>query len=287
MASILSQAHMIPVTPNVSKRAYLTLEDIIPNVVPDDGDLHAAPTKVICIENTFCGKIVPVEEVRRITAYAHEHGIQVHMDGARLWNACYTSSMLSMAPAEAAATAKSLLRAYCATADSVAMCFSKSLGAPCGSIVLSNSAAFIARARHFRKALGGGMTQVGVLAAPARVAIDTIFLSGIHMPRANAIAKRLEQSWKRMGGFVETSLSQDTNIVWLDLPKSGVESEEFVKIAAEEDLKVSDGRIVTHHRKSLFGSRGITSLYSLERLSHSIPQKFTMLNVLNCRHVRI
>lgn len=250
MASTFSQAHMIPVIPSSESRAYLTLEDIIPNIVLEDGDTHGAPTRVIALENTVSGKVVPVEEIERISDYARERGIKVHLDGARLWNACYTSSTLSATPTQAVEAAKDLLRAYCAPVDSVSLCFSKSLGAPCGSILLSKNPSFISRARHVRKALGGGLRQLGVLTSPARVAIDNIFLSGVHLPRANAIAKQLEDSWKRMGGQVQTGLSQETNLVWLNLHELGVKDEEFIKVAKEEGVKVGYyGRLATHYRK--------------------------------------
>lgn len=250
MTSMFSHALMIPVIPSSESRAYLTLEDIIPNIVLDDGDIHGAPTKVIALENTVLGRVMPVEEVRKISEYARERGIKVHLDGARLWNACYTSTTPAATPAQAVEGAKSLLRAYCASVDSVTLCFSKSLGAPCGSILLSKTPSFISRARHFRKALGGGLRQLGVLTSPARVAIDHVFLSGEHIPRANAIAKRLEDSWKSMGGQVQAGLSQETNFVWLNLNKIGVKDEEFVKIAKEEGVTVGyDGRLATHYRK--------------------------------------
>ena len=266
MASMFSQAHMIPVIPNAEKHAYLTLEDIIPNVVLDDGDAHAAPTRVITIENTLLGKIIPVEEIERISEYARKRGIKVHLDGARLWNACYSSTTVSSSPVDAADTAKALLLDYCSCVDSVSLCFSKSLGAPFGSILLSNCSDFIKRARHFRKALGGGLRQLGVLACPARVAVDTIFLSGTHLPRTNMIAKRLEDSWKGMGGSIQPGLSQETNMLWLDLGKLGVKVQDFAKIAAEEGIKVDNERIVVHYRKQYFTSLGSNIFFA-----HLVP----------------
>jgi threonine aldolase len=270
MASIFSQAQLIPVLPNVEKQAYMTLGNIIPNIVPDDGDTHGAPTKVIAIENTFWGKVTPVAEVRRIADFAKANGIKVHLDGARLWNACYSTSSAESSPAEAAATATALLREYCALVDSVSLCFSKTLGAPSGSILVAKTPEFIAKARHFRKALGGGMRQTGVLTAAARVAVDDIFLSGMHMPRVNALAKDLEETWLALGGEVQPGLSQDTNMVWLDLKRARVKDEEFVNLANEEGVKVFDGRIVTHHRK--------WRLYSLKCLnSHTVVHLFIFL----------
>lgn len=248
MVSTFSQAQMIPVIPK--DNAYMSLEDIVPNVVPDDGDTHAAPTKVISIENTIGGRIVPLSEVKRISDFARAHGISLHIDGARLWNACYPpSSGVLPTASQATEEARHLLRAYCALADTVSLCLSKSLGAPGGSVLVFRSQAIASRARHYRKALGGGIRQTGVLTAPGRIAVESVFLSGQHLPRANAIAKRLEHTWKSLGGHVQAGLEQQTNMVWLDLKKAGMTDDEFVKIVEGYGAKVADGRLVTHHRK--------------------------------------
>ncbi|KAK2738231.1 hypothetical protein FQN55_000646 [Onygenales sp. PD_40] len=254
MASMFSQAQLIPISKNLSAGpAYLTLTDIAANIVPDDGDTHSAPTRIIALENTHNGKIMPVSEVQRISEFARKHGIKLHMDGARLWNACYPpSTTTTTSPAEeASATALSLLRAYCSLVDTVTLCFSKSLGAPAGSILLSNSAETIARARHFRKAMGGGMRQVGVLSAAARVAVEEVFVAGAPMVRANRIAREVEGSWVGMGGKVVEGLGQETNMVWLDLGAAGVEGGEFVGLCGEEGVKVTEwGRVVVHYQIS-------------------------------------
>ncbi|QSS51968.1 l-allo-threonine aldolase [Histoplasma capsulatum var. duboisii H88] len=257
MASMFSQAHLIPVlssphesNANGNQQPYLPLESIIPNIVSDDGNVHAAPTRIIALENTYNGQITPVSEVRRVAEYAHQHGLKVHMDGARLWNACYPPSSDGLSPAKAAEIAKSLLREYCSHVDTVSLCFSKSLGAPNGSILAAKSPEVIARARHFRKALGGAMRQVGIISAPARVAIDEVFLAGEPLMRANAIASELQEEWIALGGAVMPGLGQETNMVWLDLGRAGVSGAEFERIAKEEGVLVFARRIVTHFQIS-------------------------------------
>ena len=74
-----------PVRP--SNGNYLTFEDVLANVTYDDGDIHAAPTKVISLENTLHGIIIPIEEIRKISEFCRENDIRLHLDGARLWNA--------------------------------------------------------------------------------------------------------------------------------------------------------------------------------------------------------
>lgn len=120
------------------------------------GDVHRADPALVCLENTFTGRVVPLEEQRRVTSFAREHGLRSHLDGARLWNAAIA---LGVSPAEVAAGF-----------DTVSVCFSKGLGAPVGS-ALAGDAASIARARRGRKLLGGGMRQAGIIAAGALYAL--------------------------------------------------------------------------------------------------------------------
>jgi threonine aldolase len=118
------------------------------------------PTKLLCLENTHNfggGTVWPVDTMTAVTGLAREHGIAVHLDGARLWNAAVASGR---SEAELASPA-----------DSVSVCFSKGLGAPVGS-ALAGAAAFIERARRFRGMFGGGMRQAGILAAAALHALD-------------------------------------------------------------------------------------------------------------------
>jgi threonine aldolase len=125
----------------------------------DPSDVHHARQSLICIENTLGeqgGLIYPQQRIDAIAAFAHERGLAVHMDGARLWNAAVASDS---DPAR-------ILR----DVDSVSVCFSKGLGAPVGSAVVGD-ADLIERARRSRKLLGGGMRQAGIIAAGALHAI--------------------------------------------------------------------------------------------------------------------
>jgi threonine aldolase len=116
---------------------------------------HFPPTRLVCIENTHNrggGKIWSLEQTQQVASTARKHGLQLHLDGARLWNAAVASGISE--------------RDYAAHFDTVSVCFSKGLGAPVGS-ALVGSRDFIERARRFRKMFGGGMRQAGIIAAGA------------------------------------------------------------------------------------------------------------------------
>lgn len=120
-------------------------------------DIHHARTRLLALENTFGGKVLPQAYLEAATEQAHGQGLATHLDGARLFNA-------------AVATQRSLAE-LCRGFDSVSLCFSKGLGAPVGSLLLGE-AGFIARARRWRKTLGGGMRQAGVLAVACHHAFE-------------------------------------------------------------------------------------------------------------------
>jgi threonine aldolase len=139
--------------------------------------------RLLMVENTHNfhgGAVVPLEHLQALQATAQEHGAHVHLDGARIWNAAEASGVS--------------LEAYGAIADSLMACFSKGLGAPIGSVLVGD-AAFIQQARGTRKMLGGGMRQVGVLAAPALVAVreQRALLADDHR-RAAALAEGFTQA---------------------------------------------------------------------------------------------
>ena len=138
---------------------YMTLNDVKRCAVIKD-DLYSCPTRVIVIENPHAGSIMPLSEFRAIADFAHSHGIRIHVDGARLW--------------EAVAAGAGTLREFCCVVDSVSMCFTKGLCAPTGSILIG-SQGFITQARKVRKSIGGAMRQPGIAVAMAMAGLRDIF----------------------------------------------------------------------------------------------------------------
>lgn len=215
---------------------HLTLEDIQRYAVLDD-DIHHCPTKLVSLENTLDGMVMPLSEARRITKWAHANDIKVHLDGARLW--------------EAVVSGAGSLTEYTSLFDSVSLCFSKGLGAPIGSIIVG-SQALIKKARWFRKSIGGGARQTGVFAAAARVALDETFgldLAGQtgKLPATHAKARQVADLWTSRGGQLQYPVH--TNMVWLDLEASGVGPNDLSVIGEKKGLRLLGGRVVVHHRK--------------------------------------
>ena len=132
----------------------IALTDIAAAIKPDDP--HFARTRLIVLENTTGGKVLPLAYMREVAALAQQHGLRAHIDGARLFNAAVALA----GDGDPLLQARELCRSY----DSVSICLSKGLGAPVGSLLLG-SADFIRQARRTRKMLGGGMRQAGLLAA--------------------------------------------------------------------------------------------------------------------------
>jgi threonine aldolase len=160
----------------------LDVDELRAAVPMDASDIHRARARLLSIENTHVGsggRVWSAEALARVVAAAHELGLRVHMDGARLPNA-------------AAARGCSLAEASLGV-DSVQFCFSKGLGAPVGSILVSSGEA-IGRGRALRKVLGGGMRQAGVIAAGALYALDNHMARlGEDHARARALALALSE----------------------------------------------------------------------------------------------
>lgn len=231
--SSLTGATVKPVVPK--NGIHLTLEDVKANVVIGD-NVHYCPTRVIHLENTLNGMIMPLSEVKRISQFAREHGIKMHCDGARLW--------------EAVAAGAGTLPEFCSQFDTISLCFSKGLGAPVGSILVGDKKT-LDHARWTRKSIGGGLRQPGFITAVARVAVDETFgtkpdgSKGL-LKQSHEMAKKVEALWAGLGGTLVHPVH--TNIVWVDLEAAKCSEEKFTELGKEQGLTLSGGRLVTHYQ---------------------------------------
>lgn len=225
--AVLSQAMVTPVHP--ANGLYLTLDDVEKWVTLGD-DIHTAPTKAISLEVTIGGVLTPLDEIRKISEFAHANDIQVHCDGARLWNA-------------SAATGLSLAE-YCQYFDSVSMCVSKGLGAPIGG-VLASTARKVKQARWLRKQQGGSIRQAGVLTSAAMVALKEVWPT---MRETHEKTKKLARDLEAIG--VVPQIPVDTNFFFIDANKSNVDMGVLLEQCAKFDVKLMDERISMHHQIS-------------------------------------
>ncbi len=186
------QPQPLPQNPDGS----IPLAELAAAVKPDDA--HFARSRLVCLENTFQGRLLPADYRQQVADFCRQKGLALHLDGARLANA-------------AVAEGRSL-REMTAGFDSVSLCLSKGLGAPVGS-VLCGSAGLIARAHRWRKVLGGGMRQAGVLAAAGLYALDH------HIERLaedHRRARRLAEGLARLPGLSVDPDAVETNMVFVD-----------------------------------------------------------------------
>ncbi len=198
----------------------LDLDQVASMYAPDLGPFFVR-TRAVSVENTHNfagGSVLPLAELQALQAWADSHAVGVHIDGARIWNAHIATS--------------TPLAAYGAVADTMAVCLSKGLGAPVGSLVLGSKEQMV-EARIRRKRLGGGMRQVGVLAAAGLYALDH------HVERLaedHAHAQVLAQA---------VGVEAPTNIVAFDVPDAAA----FVAAAREQGVLV--GAVGTHRVRAL------------------------------------
>lgn len=163
---------------------------------------HLVRTRVVSLENTHNrggGRVYPIEKIQAISEWAHRHGLIMHLDGARLWNASVASDIK--------------LAEWARHFDTVSVCFSKGLGAPVGS-ALVGKAELIARARKIRKLFGGGMRQAGVLAAGALYAVEN------HIERLaedHRNAQVLAQAIADTPGLQLDQPDVETNLIWVQI----------------------------------------------------------------------
>lgn len=182
---------------NFSEPGVMPLEDIRAAIKPDDS--HFARTRLISLENTHNGVPLPAAYPQQVKAICEEHGLSLHLDGARLFNA-------------AVKTGQSLAK-LCAPFDTVSLCLSKGLGAPVGS-VLVGSQPLINQARRWRKVLGGGMRQAGILAAAGQFAL-THNIQRLQQDHDNAAL--LARGLSQISGIEVKPHSAVTNMVFIQV----------------------------------------------------------------------
>ncbi|MBE1158895.1 low-specificity L-threonine aldolase [Dyella acidiphila] len=192
-------------------------------------DPHFARTRLLALENTWHGRVLPMAYLQAARDLARERGLALHLDGARLYNAAVTDGV----PA----------RAIASHFDSVSVCLSKGLGAPVGS-VLVGSAALIDKARRWRKVAGGGWRQAGMLAAACLHALDH---QVERLAQDHARAARLAEGLRELPGV--KLLGLHTNMVFVDVPQERLR--ELDAHLREAGVRISIGylptlRLVTH-----------------------------------------
>ncbi|MEK7285022.1 MAG: GntG family PLP-dependent aldolase [Chloroflexota bacterium] len=215
--------------------AYAILGGLHGRIVPNrDGmpaleDIEAAirpspRTALLCLENSHngCGgAVITPEQTRAAAELAHRHGVRVHLDGARIFNAAVALGVDA--------------RDLCAPADTVQFCFSKGLAAPVGSI-LCGDAETVARARKVRKILGGAMRQAGVVAAAALVALETM---RDRLAEDHANAKALADGLAAIAGVRIDPAKVVTNILSFEIDPAWMDPGTFQKACAERGLRIS------------------------------------------------
>ena len=201
----------------------LDLAHVAAAIKPDD--FHFARTRLLALENTMQGKVLPLAYLAEARQFTREQGLQLHLDGARLYNAAVKLGV----------DAREIAQHF----DSVSVCLSKGLGAPVGS-VLCGSADLIGKARRLRKMVGGGMRQAGILAAAGLYALDH---NVQRLADDHANAERIAEGLRAAGYDVEPV---QTNMVYVQI---GERAEALKAFAAERGIRLSAAgrlRMVTH-----------------------------------------
>lgn len=178
-------------------------------------------TSLVCVENTHNragGRVFPFDQLKAVAQTAHRKGLRIHMDGARLWNAVAATGIA--------------IDQWLSHVDTASLCLSKGLGAPVGSVIVGTRE-HIARARRFRKMLGGGMRQVGILAAGGLYALEH------HRERLvddHKNARNIAEKIAKVGHAVIDLSTVETNIVQVETPR--IDAERIVRTAAERGVLI-------------------------------------------------
>jgi len=223
--------HTIPNQPDGTLR----LEDIEAAIRPDN--VHFPRTRLICLENTHnrcCGVPLTPQYTGAVADLARRRGLDIHLDGARLFNAAVALGVN--------------VKELAASVDSLSICLSKGLAAPVGSVICG-SKAFIAEARRVRKVLGGGMRQAGVLAAAGIVALEKM-VDRLREDHDNA--RRLAEGIAGIEGLAIDPANVHTDIVYFDVVGTGLAADTLIKRMSDRGVRMlSVGpkriRAVTHY----------------------------------------
>jgi threonine aldolase len=221
-AAVLGSIQPQPISFDVD--GTLNLDTVKRVIKPDDN--HFAKTKLLCLENTIGGKVLPLNYLNQAKDLVDEYHLSFHLDGARLFNAVISQGV----------DVKQITTAF----DSISICLSKGLGAPIGSVLVA-SAEIIAKARRIRKMLGGGMRQAGMLAAAGIYALDN------HLHRLDDDhdnAQLLAQGLSAIEGITLHGCAQ-TNMLFLSAQKQP----QLIDFLADKNIIISNGkviRLVTH-----------------------------------------
>ena len=197
-------------------------------------DIHEPETGLICVENAHgCGAVVPLDNLKEIREIAVSHSIPLHMDGARIFNAALALGVD--------------VKEITACCDSVMFCLSKGLAAPAGSM-LAGSKEFIQRARKYRKLMGGGMRQIGILAAAGIIALEKM-VDRLHEDHENA--KYLAQELSKLPGVKVIEDRLDIDMVFFQMGEDVIKESLLVEKLFEKNIKISgtedeEYRFVTH-----------------------------------------
>ena len=206
----------------------LDLDRVAKVLKPPDDD-HFARTRLLCLENTRSGKALPLDYLARAREFTRNHGLGLHLDGARVFNAAVKLNVD--------------VREITRHVDSVSFCLSKGLGAPVGSL-LCGPAELVRKARRWRKVLGGGMRQAGVFAAAGQVALEQN-VARLAVDHGNAA--RLAEGLMDAGGLSIDADTVQTNMVFAHVAPDRLRP--FVEFMLERGVRLSERnplRMVTH-----------------------------------------
>jgi threonine aldolase len=231
--SMASVAGLMPM-PVRSDRGLIDPDDVAAAI--RERDVHYPTPCLLCLENTHNrggGRVVPLDRHRALCRAAHEHGLAVHLDGARIFNAAIAAGVP--------------VTEYARDVDSVMFCLSKGLSCPLGS-VLCGSRQLIAKADRARKRLGGGMRQAGIIAAAGIVALETMV---DRLADDHANARRLATLLADVPGLHIDPAEVETNMMYVDHRPSGLSTAQVVALLERHGVLVSDRppthiRLVTH-----------------------------------------